>query len=117
MPKITEYHIQRAVCIHLDAHKRPGVEYWHTPNGGSRRDAFEGKRLKEIGLKPGVSDLLLFYAGRLFCLELKDDTGALSTAQTDWGTRMQAQGAQWGWANSLAGARNQLYTWGLTLTL
>jgi hypothetical protein len=36
----------------------PGVECWHTANGGERRDAFEGKRLKESGVRAGIQDLL-----------------------------------------------------------
>lgn len=31
----------------------------HIPNGGSRRNKFEGYRLKRQGVRPGVSDLLL----------------------------------------------------------
>lgn len=31
----------------------------HLPNGGSRRNAFEGWRLKRAGVKRGVSDLFL----------------------------------------------------------
>jgi hypothetical protein len=57
----------------------PGVEFWHTPNGGERRDAFEGKRLKEMGVVAGVPDLLFLRPtqftegvfGLLFGLELK----------------------------------------------
>lgn len=31
----------------------------HIPNGGSRKNRFEGYRLKRAGVRPGVSDLLL----------------------------------------------------------
>jgi hypothetical protein len=71
LPKpIDEYALQRAFVIWLtgnpdrDGKPRttpalaPGVEFWHTPNGGERRDAFEGKRLNDIGLKKGIHDLL-----------------------------------------------------------
>lgn len=70
MPKITEFDLQRAFCIWLDGNPdrngvprvqpalAPGVVYWHTPNGGERRDGFEGMRLNQIGLKAGVHDLL-----------------------------------------------------------
>lgn len=113
MPKISEWHIQRAVCIHLAAYKMPGVEFWHTPNGGAR-SAIEGKRFKDTGVMPGVHDLLFFYVGRLFILELKDADGVLSAEQESWRDRMVAQGAIAGWANSLAVARAQIHAWGLT---
>lgn len=57
----------------------PGVVFWHTPNGGERRDAFEGKRLREMGTLAGVMDLLFLRPtqfsegvfGLLFAMEWK----------------------------------------------
>lgn len=78
----------------------PGVVYWHTPNGGSRRDAFEGKRLKDIGLKPGIHDLLFLRPtqfecgvfGLLFGMEWKAPGGTLSDAQIEMYPRMARAG-------------------------
>lgn len=62
----------------------PGVELWHTPNGGERRDAFEGKRLKESGVVAGIHDILFLRLtdfghygkwGLLFGLEFKKPGG------------------------------------------
>lgn len=84
MPTIKEFDIQRALIIWLDGNPdrdgvprvqpalMPGVVYWHTPNGGERRDAFEGKRLKQMGVKAGIPDLLFFNACRLYSIELKE---------------------------------------------
>lgn len=70
MPTPDEFQYQRAMVIWLQGNPdksgqprttpalAPGVEFWHTPNGGERRDAFEGKRLKELGVWAGVHDLL-----------------------------------------------------------
>lgn len=70
MPTPDEFAYQRAMVIWLQGNPSrdgkprttpalaPGVRFWHTPNGGERRDAFEGKRLKEMGVLAGVHDLL-----------------------------------------------------------
>jgi len=112
MPKISEFQIQRAVCIHLREHAHPDVVWWHTPNGGAR-DVREGVAFKQAGVLPGIPDLLFLHRGRLFGLELKDENGRLSASQIEIAGRLQAQGALWAWANSLAGAKAQLVAWGL----
>lgn len=60
----------------------PGVECWHTPNGGSR-GAREGKELKQMGVQAGVHDLLFLRPtqftegvyGLLFGMEWKKPNG------------------------------------------
>lgn len=94
-PAILEHDLQRAIVLWLtgnpdrDGRPRttpalaPGVVFWHTPNGGERRDAFEGKRLKDLGTLAGVHDLLFLRPtqftegvfGLLFGLELKKPGG------------------------------------------
>ena len=79
---------------------RPGVEFWHTPNGGQRRDAFEGKRLNELGVLAGVHDLLFLRPtrftegafGLLFGMEWKKPGGRLSAAQIDVQPRLLRAG-------------------------
>lgn len=103
MPTPSEFDLQRALCIWLDGNPdregkprttpalAPGVEYWHTPNGGDR-DLREAKRLKQSGVKAGVHDLFFLRLtdfgalgrwGLLFGLELKEPggKGRLSPAQ------------------------------------
>jgi hypothetical protein len=94
-PAILEHDLQRALVLWLTGNPdksgrprvtpalAPGVVFWHTPNGGERRDAFEGKRLKELGTLAGVHDLLFLRPtrftegtyGLLFGLELKKPGG------------------------------------------
>lgn len=69
----------------------PGVECWHTPNGGNR-NAFEGKRLKESGVQPGVPDLLFLARGQLYGMEWKKPGGVLSPAQKAMRPRLMAAG-------------------------
>jgi hypothetical protein len=107
-----EFDYQRAFCIWLfgnpDKHGvprapvalAPGVVCWHTPNGGERRDAFEGKRLKEMGVQAGIQDLLFLRPtqfqegvyGLLFGMEWKKPGGVLSPAQRIMHPRLMAAG-------------------------
>lgn len=113
MPKISEFDIQRAVCIWLDNGALfPDVVYWHTPNGGAR-DAREGKRFKEIGVKAGIPDLFFLRAGRLYGLELKAPGGSQSPAQVAMQPRLAAAGCNYAVVDSLPDARTQLFAWGL----
>lgn len=86
MPQPSEWDIQRAFTIFYKGekwakgplkgqwkalpHKLPGVVAWHTPNGGERRDAFEGMRLNQTGLEAGIPDYLFLWGG-LYALEFK----------------------------------------------
>jgi hypothetical protein len=97
----------------------PGVECWHTPNGGERRSAFEGMRLKEIGVTAGVPDLLFLRPtqfaegvfGLLYGMEWKKPNGKpaetqLNSAQKLMRPRLLAAGmAAWVTVDNLADAR------------
>lgn len=108
-----EFDYQRAFVIFLKGNPdrdgvprvepglRPGVEFWHTPNGGQRRDAFEGKRLNELGLWAGIHDLFFLRPttfsdgsvwGLLFGMEWKKPGGPLSKAQKIVHPRLMAAG-------------------------
>lgn len=66
--------------------------FTHVPNAG-RRSPREGARLKAMGMRAGVHDLLLFFEnGLLVLVELKTDTGALSPAQVKWHADMVRMG-------------------------
>lgn len=123
MPKVLEFDLQRAFVLWLDGYPRdgvptkplpliPGVEYWHTPNGGTRRDAFEGKRMNQIGLKAGIPDLWFLW-GALYGLEWKQPGGSLNNAQKDLHPRLIHAGARIATVDNLAAGKAQLATWGL----
>lgn len=120
-----EADIQRALCIWLDGNPDaagrprvtpaliPGVVYWHTPNSGEGRNAYQGKILKQQGVKAGVHDLLFLWGG-LYGLELKRPGGVLSAAQTKMHAAMRAAGmVATATVDSLEGARGILRGWGL----
>lgn len=94
MPVIEEYHLQRALILWLKGNPdkfgtprqavmlAPGVEVWHTPNGGDRNEV-EARRLKEMGTLAGIHDVFFLRPtqftegvfGLLFGLELKKPGG------------------------------------------
>ena len=85
----TEHEIQRAFVMwfegvpgKIEPAKRPDVVSWHTPNGG-KREAFEAKRLKELGVLAGIPDWFALHQGALYAIEFKAPGGRLSDAQTD----------------------------------
>lgn len=135
MPTPDEFDYQRAFVIFLKGNPdrngvprvtpalAPGVEFWHTPNGGERRDAFEGKRLKEMGVLAGVHDLLFLRPtrltegtfGLLFGMEWKRPGGRLSPAQLDVQPRLVRAGmAASVTVDNLATAREWAFQHGLT---
>jgi hypothetical protein len=70
----------------------------HIPNGGFRKNAFEGWRLKKQGVRAGVSDLLLPVArGGFFGLWIEfkaapPNDAPVSDSQEEWVGLMQSQG-------------------------
>jgi hypothetical protein len=75
-----------------------GLLLIHIPNGGSRKNAFEGWRLKQQGARAGVSDLLLPVprgGAHGLWIEFKATPpwdAAPSPEQLDWLARMREQG-------------------------
>lgn len=113
MPRaILEHDLQKAFVIQLTGNPdksgrprapvllAPGVEFWHTPNGGERRDGFEGMRLKELGVIAGIHDIFFLRPtqftegvfGLLFGMEWKKPGGVLSRAQKEMHPRLLRAG-------------------------
>ena len=99
--KSPEHKIQVAICELLHYCLPQDATFWAVPNGGSRSQfttkngrtfSLEGKRLKDEGVKPGVSDLMILWQGRLICLEVKTEKGRQSKAQKEWEAEVTASG-------------------------
>ena len=86
--------------------------YWHTPNGGFRSKS-EAKLFKEMGVLAGVSDLLLFRSGKLYCLELKAQGGRASEEQLRFIADIDREGAYTALASGVDAALATLEAWGL----
>lgn len=104
--------IQRAVVQHLKARGVPGLVYFHVPNGG-RRGKIEAAIFKTMGVRAGVSDLILVHAGKIFALELKAPGGRASEAQMQFLSEIDAAGAFTAMPEGLNAALATLEAWGL----
>jgi hypothetical protein len=107
-----EQAIHVAVVKHLAIRARPGVCWWHTPNGGWRSPV-EAKIFKSLGVKPGVSDLVLLHEGQFFALELKAPGGRLTESQAAFLDDVEAAGGIVACAEGLDAALCKLERWGL----
>jgi hypothetical protein len=124
--KASEHQIQCAVARYLDLALDgvPNCIWWAVPNGGtfaSRIDS-SGKRVsvaaakaKREGLKPGVSDIMVLWGGRLICIELKTKTGRQSPEQKQWADDATVAGAAYYVARSVEQVEEFLDAAGLPL--
>lgn len=119
--KHAEDAIQKAVADHLRSRAHPGVVWWHTPNGaklGGKRTAkgfpIQAARLKGLGVRAGVSDIILFYRRELFALELKvPRKGVISSSQREFQAGIKGQGGNAAVAFGVDEAIYCLEHWGL----
>lgn len=94
---MTEEQLHRACVEWAEWKSREHPELgllFHVPNGGSRHRV-EAKKLKGMGVKPGVPDLCLpvrrgLYGGAWF--ELKSETGRVRPNQRWWLEQLREQG-------------------------
>ena len=81
---MTEDHFQEAVCKLLDALK---LDWWHTPNGG-KRDLITGAKLKRLGVKAGIPDIVIINQTRNgsngLAIELKVGKNRTTESQEYW---------------------------------
>lgn len=87
----SEDDFQKSVAWFLDC---LNATYTHPPNGGSR-NKIEAVKLKKMGVKSGVPDVLIFdpkhgYNG--FAIELKVGRNTVSEAQKEWLTKLKSKG-------------------------
>ena len=99
-PSELQIHISLVARLRLQC--RPGIVYWHTPNG-EERDKRVSAKLKAMGVLPGVADLQFIFpcaAPNLF-LELKARGRGLTEDQQFFRDLMRAAGHFYEWTDSL----------------
>ena len=69
--------------------------------------------LRKMGFLPGLSDLVLGHQGKMYCMELKTETGRQSKAQILFETNCKKTGIEYEIVRSLDGAINQMHLWGI----
>ena len=107
----TEEDLQAAVVVHLKIRGARGLVFFHVPN--APRNAVMGARLKAMGMRAGVSDLILFHDERLYCLELKAPGKRATEEQLQFLTDMGEAGAFTCVCDNLDAALRVLSAWGL----
>lgn len=91
----------------------PGVIFFHCPNGASTSPR-TGARMKQMGLLPGVADMVIVRPGGLvYFLELKAAKGSLSPAQRAFRDACEANGVPYAVAASPEKVEAVLRGWGL----
>lgn len=76
---MSEAKIQADIVQYLQTR---GVYFFSVPNEAAGRDAaIRMARLKALGLRSGVSDMVLIFPGQVVFVEVKDDKGKQSDAQ------------------------------------
>jgi len=90
--KRPEEEFHRTVAEWLSYRLDDSVFWFHCPNGGARSKA-EAGIFKALGVKPGVSDIIILWPDRhaLF-IELKAGRGHLTDAQEDFHAIMRRCG-------------------------
>lgn len=109
--KNPEREIQIALAAHLARRGVPGLVWWHTPN--APRNAITGSLLKRMGMRAGVSDLILFHNRELFALELKADRGRPTEAQLEFQSDIHNAGGYCAIATGIDSGLACLKAWGL----
>ena len=104
--------IQRAVFKHLAVRGTPGVFAFHPANGGYRRPV-EAARLKGLGVRAGVPDIIAIHRGHVFALELKTEHGKATEGQLQAIEEIRAAGGHAQICHGLDCALAALEGWGL----
>ena len=115
LPIPTEEQEQRTVAAYLD---RIGVLWCHVPNGsgmyGGRNDGsriHKNVKLKAMGVKSGVPDILIFDGFVAIELKRRKD-GKVSPKQREWIEALKYRGWRVAVCNGAGEAIEQLKQWG-----
>jgi hypothetical protein len=107
-----EQELQRAVLDHLRMRGQKGLVFFAVPNGGYR-SGVEASIMKGLGVRAGVSDLILLYLGAFYAVELKSEKGKATLPQAAFLAEVRAAGGHTAVCNSLDAAIERLEQWGL----
>lgn len=107
---LSELEIHKAVVANLRALCTPGALYWHTPND-AKRSYKTASRLKSMGMRAGVSDIIAVHQGEIFALELKADKGRPTESQLEFLDDLRAAGGHGAVAEGLDEALACLEAW------
>jgi len=107
-----EQAFQQRVAYILDLVRTPAWLWWHVPNGGWRSKV-EAGILKSMGLKAGVHDVHILFAGRLHTIELKAPGETMEPEQETFADDMRAAGGLCAVAETVEQVMALLDTWNI----
>lgn len=114
-----ESDLQRAVLAHLRTRGAAGLVYFHVPQGNklggarsSKGVAIQGSINKGLGVRKGVSDLILCCSGKFFALELKVPGRTPTEEQLQFLADVERAGGFSAWCQGLDRALGILESWG-----
>lgn len=91
---MSEAELQQHVVKLLEAYARPDICFFHPANGEARHVTI-GRKLKRMGVKKGVADLMLTISGRSVAMELKTEIGTQSREQAEWQEEFERAGGHY----------------------
>ena len=100
------------MVAHLHQRGAPGLVFTHPANGGFRTP-IEGAIFKSLGVRPGVSDLLLWREGRFYALELKAPGNRPTGLQLEFIADLERAGGFACCVEGVDAALRTLEAWGL----
>ena len=109
---LAEIRIHKMVAAHLNQWKYDDVYWWHTPNG-EKRDPVTAAKLKQMGVMPGIHDILAIHRGRIFSLELKRSGEKPKDDQLLFAQMIMSISGSYAYADNFDAAVWQLEQWGL----
>jgi hypothetical protein len=109
--ELYEEDLHIAVAEYLALAVPPRVGFWTTfPAGGGGE--VRGRKLKRMGLKAGVPDIMLIRDGRVYFIELKAAKGRPSAEQISVWNCLSSNGAPVALCRDVGGVCNALTYWG-----
>lgn len=103
LPKNEEAAIQHGIVQYLNFNK---ILCWYTPNGTHIENPISRIILKLMGLKEGVSDLIILYDSAMFFVEVKTKTGKQTLSQKEFQQKVESLGHKYYIWRSIDDAEN-----------
>lgn len=112
----SEWEIHQCVINRLESAEniRPGLTFWHTPNGAYYGGGWgQARKMQRAGVRAGIPDIFIILDGVWHCLELKSEKGKLATAQKRWLEFFASIGCKTAVTYGMRAALKQLEAWGI----
>lgn len=105
-------------ALHLRCHEyltyaMPRDAFWFHPTSEGKRTPREGAMLKRLGAIAGIPDLIIFWNGFAFGIELKSEDGRITPAQRATHEAMGRAGVRIRVCRSVNEVSDALTAWGI----